>query len=70
VGDGTNPRAIILNEFGVSVSENLKAALQEMSTHGNTFRIWVDALCINQMISTGVRVRSISWKMFIGVSQK
>jgi hypothetical protein len=55
---------------GVSVTENLKAALQEMSTQGNTIRIWIDALCINQMISTGVRMRSSAWQIFIGVPQK
>lgn len=32
----------------MSVTENLEAALQQISSEGETFRIWIDALCINQ----------------------
>jgi hypothetical protein len=39
---------IIVNGVEVGVSENLEAALQEMSIHMGGFKIWIDALCINQ----------------------
>jgi hypothetical protein len=47
-GDATARRMIILNGIKVSMSENLEAALQEMSIHIGGFKIWIDALCINQ----------------------
>jgi len=47
-GDATDHRAIIVNGTNFDVTENLEAALQEISTQQSTFRIWVDALCINQ----------------------
>jgi len=47
-GDATIHQTIILSGTHFEVTENLEAALQELSTQQNAFRMWVDAIYINQ----------------------
>lgn len=50
-GDPSVKREIFIGETSVLVTENLEAALHQLRNHSRIqegFRIWIDALCINQ----------------------
>jgi hypothetical protein len=50
-GDASVTREIFVDDIPVSVTVNLYAALLQLRDHSRVrqgFRIWVDALCINQ----------------------
>jgi hypothetical protein len=47
-GDLTNPKLIWVDGIAVSVTSNLHAALCDLRDELRVFRLWVDAICINQ----------------------
>lgn len=50
-GDETKRKDILVNNVVVSVTENLEIALRHLAADGyfeDDFKLWVDALCINQ----------------------
>ncbi|KAH9209094.1 heterokaryon incompatibility, partial [Leptodontidium sp. 2 PMI_412] len=49
-GDASDTEDITLNGRKVPVTKHLAAALRHVKKHGakSSFRIWVDALCINR----------------------
>src|SRR5687768_5449484 len=51
-GDENDTRRIVVNDQEVSVTANLATALKAFSDQAEfegSFKLWVDAICINQM---------------------